>query len=245
MEQKLKALIVDDEERARLLLHQLLGELEFFDDIRMAGSSASANIELTQFDPDMIFLDIKMPGKDGFAFINELTEKTIRPAIVFVTAYDQFAIKAIRKQAFDYLLKPVNRKELKQCVQKFIETRQIQKAGNMTNGRDEHNLISRIRISTRSGVIFINPSTILYCKADGNYTVICTGEKQHLCSMNIGKVMNFLPENGFIRIGRSHIINVEYVSMLDRKECSVTLERERDLVKVKIPRQHMKDLDKI
>lgn len=241
MTSKLSALIVDDEENARKLLVRLLEELELFDDIRQAKSAVSAENELKQFDPDIIFLDIRMPGKDGFAFINELPPDKVKPGIVFVTAFDQFAIKAIKNQAFDYLLKPVSRKELKQCVHKFVETRNSPAAAQKP--AKESDKFSRIRVNTRTGTIFINPSAVLYCKADGNYTTICTGEKQYLCSMNLGKVEEVLNSKFFIRIGRSHIINLEYVTMLDRKESVVTIERNGESVKLRIPRQHLKDLD--
>lgn len=238
MSQKISALIVDDEESARKLLANLLEELQCFSEIRMAKSASAASTELFQYDPDLIFLDIKMPGKDGFSFISDLPIKEKKPGIVIVTAYDQFAIKAIKNQAFDYLLKPVNRKELKQCVQKFIESRpQVEK--------EITDKFSRIRISTRTGTVFVNPTSILFCKADGNYTTICTGDKQHLCSMNLGKVEELLTGNGFFRIGRSHIINREYVSILDRKESAVILVREGETVKLKIPRHHLKELDKL
>lgn len=238
MSQKISALIVDDEESARKLLANLLEELQCFSEIRMAKSASAASTELFQYDPDLIFLDIKMPGKDGFSFISDLPIKEKKPGIVIVTAYDQFAIKAIKNQAFDYLLKPVNRKELKQCVQKFIESRpQVE--------REITDKFSRIRISTRTGTVFVNPTSILFCKADGNYTTICTGDKQHLCSMNLGKVEELLPGNGFFRIGRSHIINREYVSILDRKESAVILVREGETVKLKIPKHHLKELDKL
>ena len=106
-------------------------------------------------------------------------------------------------------------------------------------------LIPRIRVNTRTGTIFINPSSILYCKADGNYTTICTGNKQHLCSLNIGKVQEMLPGNGFIRVGRSHIVNFEFITLLDRKESSVTLVRDGESVTIKLPKHHLKDLEKI
>jgi len=121
MEPNLKALIIVDEERARNLLHKLLEETLCFMDIRMSYSADAALIELKHFEPDIILLDIKMPGKDGFEFINELPPGLSKTEIVFVTAYDQFAIKAIKNHAFDYLLKPVNRMELKQCVEKLLE----------------------------------------------------------------------------------------------------------------------------
>lgn len=238
MSQKISALIVDDEESARKLLSNLLDELQCFSEIRLAKSASAASTELFQYDPDLIFLDIKMPGKDGFSFISDLPIKEKKPGIVIVTAFDQFAIKAIKNQAFDYLLKPVNRKELKHCVQKFIESRQ-------PIVREATDKFSRIRISTRTGTVFVNPTTILFCKADGNYTTICTGDKQHLCSLNLGKVEELLPGNGFFRIGRSHIINREYVTILDRKESAVVLVREGETVRLKIPKHHLKELDKL
>lgn len=244
MEQKLTALIIDDEESARKLLNKLLEETLFFREIRSAQSVASANNELTRFEPDLVFLDIKMPGKDGFALVHDLNLKNKKPGIVFVTAYERFAIKAIRNQAFDYLLKPVNRKELKQCIIRYIEEKRAEMDAVSV---EKHAVIAekltRIRVNTRTGTVFINPSSILYCKADGNYTTICTGEKQFLCSMNLGKVGEMLPRNSFLRVGRSHIINFEFITMLDRKESTVTLVGNGETVTIKIPRQHLKDLD--
>lgn len=240
----MKALIVDDEDNARILLNKLLEETLLFSEVKTAQSVDAAYNELKNFDPDIIFLDIKMPGKDGFAFIQELPANYNAHKIVFVTAYDQFAIKAIKNQAFDYLLKPVNRKELKQCLLRYIENKEDEKPVSMpvkATGAGER--LTRIRVNTRTGTLFINPVDILYCKAEGNYTTVCTGKKQHLCSMNLGKVAELLPENGFIRVGRSYIVNYEYITMLDRKECTILLVREGESVTVKIPRHHLKDLD--
>jgi two-component system, LytTR family, response regulator len=237
---------VDDEESARKLLNKLLEETLFFDKIREAQSVFQANNELSQFDPDIIFLDIKMPGKDGFIFVNDLRQAGKNSEIVFVTAYDQFAIKAIKTQAFDYLLKPVNRKELKHCISRFIEKSKDLKEKE-TSGKTifSNEKISRIRVNTRTGTLFINPESILYCKADGNYTTICTGGKHHLCSLNLGKIEDLLPGKGFIRVGRSFIVNMEYITMLDRKESTITMVREGESATIKIPRQHLKDLDLI
>jgi two-component system, LytTR family, response regulator len=244
MEQKLKALIVDDEENARILLNKLLEETQLFDDIRLTQSVDSAYNELSRFEPDIIFLDIKMPGKDGFTFIQELPPRANEQKIVFVTAYDQFAIKAIKNQAFDYLLKPVNRKELKQCLLRYIEEGRSNKVPEKTTKiLEPHERTPRIRVNSRTGTLFINPADILYCKAEGNYTSVCTGKKQHLCSMNLGKVADLLPKNGFIRVGRSYIVNYEHITMLDRKECTILLVRDSESATVKIPRHHLKDLD--
>ncbi len=120
MEQKLSALIVDDEESARRLMEKIIEETLYFSEIRIAYICRFCfNTEMSQYDPDLVFLDIKMPGRDGFSFINDLKLNYHNPEIVFVTAYDHYAIQAHKDQAFDYLLKPVNRKELKQCIEKY------------------------------------------------------------------------------------------------------------------------------
>jgi two-component system, LytTR family, response regulator len=246
MEYKLSALIVDDEESARKLLNKLLEETLYFSEIRVASSVNSALEELNQFDPDLIFLDIKMPGKDGFSFIDELPEKQIKPVIVFVTAYDQYAIKAIKNEAFDYILKPVNRKELRQCVVKYASRKSnsnnIPKKDKTLSASEK---IPRIKVNTKTGTLFINPSSVLYCKAEGNYTLVCTGEKKHLCSMNIGKVEILLKSDAFIRLGRSYILNFEHITLIDRKESIVTLTRNNETATVKIPKRHLKELDAI
>lgn len=243
MEPKLNALIVDDEENARILLYKLLEETLLFEEIKSADSVDNAFTQLNSFEPDIIFLDIKMPGKDGFTFIQELPESYKKYKIVFVTAYDQYAIKAIKNQAFDYLLKPMNRKELRQCLARYIERKEDGQDVKPAKVPDHTARITRIRVNTRTGTLFINPADILYCKAEGNYTTVFTGKKHYLCSMNLGKVADLLPGNGFLRVGRSHIINYEHITMLDRKECTILLTRDGESAKVKIPRQHLKDLD--
>jgi two-component system LytT family response regulator len=244
MDRKLSALIVDDEENARILLNKLLDETLLFNDIRLAHSADAAYLELNRFNPGIIFLDIKMPGKDGFAFIEELPQDTWKKKIVFVTAYDQYAIKAIKNQAFDYLLKPVNRKELTQCIMRFIERNDEDHSEQRPlKIIEQHERIARIRVNTRTGTLFINPADILFCRAEGNYTAVCTGKKNHLCSMNLGKVVEILPRNGFIRIGRSYVVNFEYITLLDRKESTISLDHNGESVTIKIPRQHLKDLD--
>jgi two-component system, LytTR family, response regulator len=242
MEHKLSALVVDDEESDRRLIAKLLEETLFFSEIKLAESVDSALRELNNFKPDLIFLDIRMPGKYGIEFVNELNFFDGKPAIVFVTAHDQYAIQAIKIQAFDYLLKPVNRKELKNCIEKYIGKRKETLPQYIFEAESSRK-ISRIKVNTRTGTVFINPKTILFCKAEGNYTIICTGEKEYLCSLNLGKLQEQLLSGSFIRIGRSLIINFEYITLLDRKKNVITLVRDNESVLVKVPHQHLKDLD--
>lgn len=234
---KLKAIIVDDEENARLLLQKLLEELNAFGEIRLARSSSEALTEIRSFEPDIVFLDIKMPGRDGFDFISDLPERMRRPDIVFVTAHDEYALKAIKNRAFDYLLKPVNREELRLCVQRSIE----KKHHELRN--DTSDKPSKIKINTRTGTVFINPESILYCRADGNYTVICTGSQQHTCSLNLGRIEDMLPRGNYFRIGRSYIINRDYLTVLNRKDSTLTLLHDGAEATIKIPRQYLTELE--
>jgi two-component system LytT family response regulator len=200
--------------------------------------------ELIDFEPDLIFLDIEMPGKDGFALFQDLPDNKKIPGIIFVTAFDQYAIKAIKNGAFDYLLKPVDDRELKKCIEKYsLKIKENRKLPQTEKTSDLHERITRIKVNSRTGIYFIKPSSIMFCKAEGNYTTICTGEKKHLCSLNIGKLEKLLSEIGFRRLGRSYILNLEYISIIDRKESTVTLVRDKESVQVKIPKRHLKDID--
>lgn len=242
MEHKLNALVVDDEESARRLMEKLLEETLLFDEIRLVQSVETALSELNHFEPDLIFLDIKMPGKYGIDLFNEFHLVNGKPGIVFVTAYDQYAIQAIKIHAFDYLLKPVDRKELRACIEKYIgKNEDLTVLQNLNNGSSK--TFHRIKVNTRTGTLFINPETILYCRAEGNYTTISTGDKEYLCSLNLGKLQEQLTASGFIRVGRSIIINLEFITLLDRKKSTVTLVRNTESVTIKIPHQHLKALD--
>jgi two-component system LytT family response regulator len=244
MPERLSALIVDDEENARKLLKMLLDETALFSEITLAASVNEAQAILDSFEPDMIFLDIRMPEKDGFTLLDDFKDNSVQPGIVFVTAHEQYAINALKKHAYDYLLKPVDRQQLNACVHSFLEysNRHNRISARKMPGESMRKL-SRIRINTRNGVLFINPSTVLYCKAEGNYTTVCTGAKSFLCTMNIGKIEELLPVKGFIRIGRSYIINFEYLNMLDKRESTITLARDVHTVKLKISKRHIRDLD--
>src|SRR5689334_20187131 len=115
----LTTLIIDDEKRAIALLKKLLEETGEFSSIQASQSTAIALDLAMKHKPDLIFLDIKMPGQDGFEFLKCVRDEKINAEIVFVTAYDQFTMKALKNHAFDYLMKPVVREELAQCIDAF------------------------------------------------------------------------------------------------------------------------------
>jgi two-component system, LytTR family, response regulator len=244
MEKKLSALIVDDEENALTLLSKLLEDTQQFSEIRSASSAAQAAQELNHFAPDLIFLDIKMPDMDGFTFLEHIKKEKRHSEVVFVTAYDQFALKAIKNHAFDYLLKPVDHKDLLDCIMQFkdrkLEPNLLERLEKLMHEQKDN---TKLRIHTRTGYLFIDPASILYCQADGNYTLIDLGERQHLCSMQLGVVENLLPKNGYHRLGRSLIINFKFISSIDRKNHKITFEKEGKPYSIDISKAQLKELE--
>jgi two-component system LytT family response regulator len=241
---KLSALIIDDEPPAVELLHQLLIDTRQFSIVRTANSANKAFEILEEFEPDLIFLDIKMPEMDGFAFLEKLKAEKRKTEVVFVTAYDQFALKALKNHAFDYLLKPIDRKELLDCIMEFKEKKkepaiyeQLEKLVN------DHKESDKLRINTRTGYIFIDPIQILWCQADGNYTLIDLGDRQHLCSLQLGALEELLPKNKFIRLGRSLLVNFHLISKVDRKNHQLTLEKNDKTYPLNVSKTQLKELD--
>jgi two-component system LytT family response regulator len=239
----LKALITDDEDKAVQLLQKLLEDTGSFDEIRWARSAGEAARELRHFSPDVIFLDIKMPGKDGITLLKELRSQEGHAEVVFVTAYDEYAIQAVKNSAFDYLLKPVDRKELAECIERLRRgggTREVVRHIQQLVRSQEP---PRLRINTRTGYVLIDPSTIYYCKADGNYTQIETEDQSHLCSLQLGVLGKRLSASDFSRLGRSLILCLRHVRMVDRKEGMVVFGSDTEMKRLALTRSQLRELD--
>jgi two-component system, LytTR family, response regulator len=123
--------------------------------------------------PDLIFLDIQMPGMNGFDVIKALKEEHVSPAVIFVTAYDRFAIDAIKLAAFDYLLKPIDTKELERCLDRYFSVvASEEQATRYVNLLESMNPDRKVKFSTAGGFLMINMNDILYIQADWNYAKI-------------------------------------------------------------------------
>lgn len=227
-------MIVDDEPEAIDLLSALMKEN--CTDLKLvatAASSAEAKKQYFNTLPDLLFMDIQIDEQNGFEIINELYHKKLNPHIIFVTAFNQYAVEAFKTSAVDYLLKPVDENELKAAVEKFIKLKntenqqaQIEKLINL--------FPQKIRFNTRTGFILLNSREILYCEADRNYTKIFTSrEKYELVSVNLSTVEEKLPNGLFWRISRSCIVNSEHVISVDRKKKNCVLND--NFVKFELP----------
>jgi two-component system LytT family response regulator len=244
MREPIDLLIVDDEPEARDLLGMLAERLE---GVHVTGKAEHVDeaFEMVQeHDPDLILLDIQMPGKNGFELINMLHERGMDQGYIFVTAYDEYAIAAIKASAFDYLLKPVDPVELEDAIDRFRNSREEQILKERIDQLlDSLGVGSRIKLNTRSGFLVIAPEEIVCCIADGNYTRIFLRQgRQEIISSNLGSVESMLDEEGFFRISRSGIINFKYLVQVDTKKGICKLEGEQ-LLELKVARNRLKKLE--
>lgn len=239
-------LIVDDEPEARDLLSLLLDRI---DGVVLAGTADGVDAAFEQIlskEPDLILLDIQMPEKNGFELVKMVHESKLSPGFIFVTAYDEYAIEAIRASAFDYLLKPVDTDELQQSVARFRDQLEVsdvkQQLGEMLEGLGRK---SRIKVNTRTGFILINPEEVIHCVASGNYTeVYLVNERVETITCNLGSFMEQLPGNIFFRISRSGMINLNYLTRVDYKSGTCRLKGDKEIV-LKVARNRRQELDEV
>lgn len=219
MKKPIRAIVVDDEPNSRDILAHLLrldGDVIVLAKCQNINEAMDAIVE---HKPDLVFLDIEMPGGSGFELIERLSKTELNPAVVFVTAYNQYAIKAIKYAAFDYLLKPVDLDDLNQTIQRFREdfesNRVKSKAENLLGQiADFH----KLKFNMRNGAVFIDPDDIVWCEASGSYTILhFQARKDEVVSVSLKEVEMQLEGLPFFRVSRSAIINLRYLSRIDRR----------------------------
>lgn len=196
--------------------------------------------------PDLVILDIQMPAMSGFEIVRELHELNIRPGIIFITAFDEYAIEAIKLSAFDFLLKPVDPGELMKSLERFFFTMQ-QKAfeSNYVNLINYLN-VKKIRFNNSGGFIMINPHDILYIKADWNYSeIFFEAGKKELVVMNLGMIEKLLPSGTFARINRSTIINLQYLERVNRGKRQCILRKGDETFSFSIPLRRIRELESL
>jgi len=246
MNDLLKILIVDDEPEARELLKYMLQEEPGVILVGMAGNVDEAFELLHKERPDLIFLDIQMPDKDGFQFIEQINLEGVSPGIIFVTAFENYAIQAIRNSVFDYILKPIHREELTSAIARFktrVKNSQQQDLTQLIEVLRDPGP-GKVKLNTRSGYILINPVEVVYCKADGNYTHIqMENGNREFTTQNLGTIEDLLKTGSFFRASRSYLVNLQFLSRVDRKSCQCVLEFSGDSCSIKIPSQKIKLLE--
>jgi len=247
----IKALIIDDEKASAELLSIKLKKAAadiFITGIFHSGKSALEAMEAEE--PDVIFLDIDMPGMDGITMAKKMdTENT---EIIFTTAYNQYAIEAVRLQALDYLLKPVGEKELNAALirlrEKLIEKEKVKANHSLENlfakmqALDMH--YNKIAIATMEGILFVPVKEIIRVESLNNYSKLyLIGGKNIVASKTLKHLEEMLTPYRFFRPHKSHLINLEYISkyirgeggvivMVDGSEVDLSRQRKQDFMKV-------------
>lgn len=222
------ALIVDDERSGRENLQFLLEE--YCTDINVVATVSSvteAAEQANKLTPDAIFLDIDMPNMDGFALLDQLNHQ---PYIIFVTAHAEYAIQAIKKGVFDYILKPVDVDELIKCVEKLNQT--IRKDANGDTVTQDR----KLKINDSRGVHLLNTNDIIYMEADNNYTLIHLDgnvyDGKFVASRTMGDFEPLLPEEQFFRVHKSYIINVEKMSSYSKSDGAFVVMDNGDTIEI-------------
>ena len=219
----IKAIIVDDEvhclETLSLLLKEFCPEVQLIDQCRSAKKALEA---IEKYKPGLVFLDIEMPTMNGFEMLEQFTE--IQFAIIFTTSYDQYAIKAIRFSALDYLLKPIDPKELINAVKKVQEQRhlpmaeQFQMLLKQVQGKEHQ--FNKIAVPTSEGFELVPADQVLYCEANDNYTHLFLKNKSKIIACRTLKEMEEQLQDFpfFVRVHHSYVVNLNEVTKYVRGE---------------------------
>ncbi|MFT4062798.1 MAG: LytTR family DNA-binding domain-containing protein [Edaphocola sp.] len=221
---RLTAMIIDDEpDCVKLLQLQLKNYCPNVGNIVAYTSTLQALAEIETVQPDVVFLDIEMPVMSGFEFLQKLMP--LKFNVIFVTAYNQYALKAFRFNAIDFLLKPIDEKELAYAVIKAeknatITDNQLSSLKQQVAGAPIH----RLAVATQTGVMFVKLDDIVYCEADNNYAkLLMTDRKTILVSKTLKDIQDILEESHFLRIHRQYIVNLNHVLQFNRNEGLITM----------------------
>ncbi|MFC2096366.1 LytR/AlgR family response regulator transcription factor [Bacteroidota bacterium] len=207
--QKIKVLIVDDERLARVKLVTILSDFKNIEIVGEADSVDDALSKIKKLNPDILFLDIQMPGKSGFDLINQIDFKG---KIIFVTAFDRYAIRAFEVNALDYLLKPVNKERLKQTLDRYISNTPYEYYKDKKLDKED-----LLFLLIGNKMQFLKVSHILYIISAVDYTkVFLLKGKEGLVSKPMREWEERLPDKIFCRIHRSTIVNTEYVEKIEK-----------------------------
>jgi two-component system, LytTR family, response regulator len=239
----LKFLLIDDEERAtdslRLMIQKAIPEI---DQVMVCNDSRKAADIIHFFQPGLVFLDIQMPHLNGFELLEKMPNKNFK--IIFTTAYNEYAIQAIRFSAFDYLLKPIDIEELQASVHRFLEgnndyKEQFELLKNIMHNIQASSDEFRLALPTKEGVHFLLPHEIIHCESLGNYTrFFATNNRNYLISKTLGEYDALLSPYNFIRTHKSHLVNRKFISFIDHDGFVVL----KDSTKIEVSRRRKEEV---
>ena len=217
----IRTLIVDDETLAREKVRQLLATQSDTEVVGQAADGRQAVAAIREHQPDLVFLDVRMPGLDAFGVIEEIGAENF-PPVIFVTAYDDYALKAFEVNALDYLLKPVARPRFERALERAREKRQVpepaglaqQLSALLADVRSSEQFLERLLIRSGDRLVLVRVEDIDWIDGAGNYLKLHSGKNTYLLRHTLSGIENRLDGRKFLRIHRSTIVNVDRIAEL-------------------------------
>lgn len=206
----MRALIIDDSRLARRELKHLLNDFPTIEVVGEAADADEAKTKILSLSPDLIFLDIQMPGKNGFEMLEEIDDA---PEVIFTTAYDNYAMKAFDYNALDYLQKPIVAERLAASIGKVFE--QIEKASGNKSQSDKMNEESRVFVKDGEDCWFVKLGDIRLFEVKGNYTTIYFEDNKPMIPRTLNYLESKLDDNIFFRANRQHIVNLKWIDKIE------------------------------
>ena len=217
----MKAIIIDDEKRARVSLQLLLKE--YCPDVSIVAECENLPEgvkAIWKHNPDLVLLDIEMPGHSGLELLDFFDENDVNFSIIFTTAYNDYAIQAFKFSAIDYLLKPINPEQLVSAIKRLEKLNQkFENFSTLKENLKQENL-TKIAVPVGSSLVFLETSKILYIKGEGSYSeVYCSTEIKNLVSRNLKNFEDILcSDQRFLRVHKSYIVNFEKVVAYNKSD---------------------------
>ncbi|MEM8764560.1 MAG: LytTR family transcriptional regulator DNA-binding domain-containing protein [Bacteroidota bacterium] len=236
-----KVVIADDEKAGRQLIKEYLSDYPDLVLVAETNNGVDAIREINTFQPDLVFLDIQMPGKTGFEVLNYLDEI---PHIIFSTAYDEYALQAFEVHAVDYLLKPYTKARFKTAIERLSQDQNQLQALVQNVVLNDSTFPSRVLVQFNKKLISIKVEEIVWVEAYGDYSKVHTGSNAFLSNFGISELESKLNPAVFVRVHRSSIINLDQVKELDRYGKSYDVTMSNGEV-VRVSRGYMDTLKKL
>lgn len=215
--QKISALIVDDEPHARQGLQTALEKFEALEIVGVCENGLQAVKAVNELRPQLMFLDVQMPKLDGFDVLELLAGDA--PYVIFVTAFDEYAVKAFEANAIDYLLKPIDPKRLQQAIEKIqtrVNTEQVAPSNlPLLSAVNDQEVIKRILVRDGSDVHVLDVDSVCYIESADDYVAIQTEDATHIKLDRLNKLQEKLDTRQFCRIHRSYLLNINYLSRIE------------------------------
>jgi two-component system LytT family response regulator len=208
----MRALIVDDERLARKELMKLLEDHPSIEVVGEAQNADEALEMVENLNPDLLFLDIQMPGKTGFQLLEMLDAV---PLVVFTTAYDEFALKAFDVNALDYLLKPIQPERLAEAVGKIMQKEKQKKEAFAANAEKKLGLNDQVFVKDGDRCWFVSLSNVRMFESDGNYIKVYFDSNKPMIHKSLNALDEKLDERAFFRASRKHIVNLSWVEGIE------------------------------